>query len=71
MFPACSQYMCMVLTALQLSHLLVSTENLATAVVSLAEIPLEKSDPLGMDKAPTHSKRECPHHTAPTGLAHQ
>lgn len=61
---------CMVLTALQLSHLLMSTEILAAAVVPSAEAPMGKSDPFRIDTAPMHNKRESPCHTAPRGLAH-
>lgn len=48
MFPACSQHTCMVLMALQLSHLLLSTEILATNGVLSAEASMQNQTPLGL-----------------------
>lgn len=66
MIPVHSQYMCVMLAALQPSHP-IAVEFLTGFVEPSDEAPVEKSDPVGIDTTPTHSKRQTPHYTALTG----
>lgn len=66
MIPACSHYAYVMFAALQSSNP-IAVEILTGFVEPSDEAPVEKSDPVGIDTTPTHSKRQTPHYTAPTG----